>query len=172
MVGWTPNLSWIQDDLAVGGSFPMDRAAALASDHGVGAVIDVRCEACDDAEVLSACGLRFLHLPTLDMAGVAQSMLDLGVGFAAETSREGRRLLVHCQHGIGRSATIALCILVDRGLPPLEALELAKSARTLVSPSEDQYRAWAQWIDRHGHGPSPTYDEFGVIAYRHLAQTV
>jgi hypothetical protein len=170
MAGWTPNFSWIQPDLAVGGSFPMERAPALALDHGIGAVVDVRCEACDDAEALRACGLRFLHLPTVDMAGVAQPMLDLGVRFAAEAAREGRRLLVHCEHGIGRSATIALCILVDRGLPPLDALELAKSARTLVSPSEEQYRGWIGWIERHGRGPAPTYEAFGVIAYRHLAR--
>ena len=42
---WTPNLSWIQPDLAVGGSFPVEASALLARHHGVQAVIDLREEA-------------------------------------------------------------------------------------------------------------------------------
>jgi hypothetical protein len=168
---WTPNLSWIAPDLAVGGSFPAGRAARLAAEHGVGAVIDVRAEDCDDPEELAACGLRFLHLPTEDMVGVSQPMLDRGVAFAADTRGEGLRLLIHCEHGIGRSALLALCVLVDRGLAPIEALSLAKDARALVSPSQSQYEAWAAWIPRHAPVRAvPTYSEFGMIAYRHLTQ--
>jgi protein-tyrosine phosphatase len=168
---WTPNFNWIQNDLAVGGSFPVEHAAKLACDHGVGAVVDLRSEACDDAEALAACGLRFLHLPTPDMTGVDQPMLDLGVAYAAQVAQEGRRLLIHCEHGIGRSATLALCVLVDRGLEPMAALRLAKDARALVSPSRSQHQAWVQWLGRRFPALSaPSYHEFGVVAYRHLAR--
>ena len=47
-------------------------------------------------------------------------MLDEGVAFARETAAAGSKLLVHCHHGIGRSALVALCVLVDRGHPPLD----------------------------------------------------
>jgi hypothetical protein len=168
---WGPNFSWVQPDLAVGGSFPTAAAERLASEHGVGAVIDVRAETCDDAEHLAACGLTFLHLPTLDMCGVSQPMLDAGVAFAQEVAGRGLKLLIHCEHGIGRSATVALCVLAARGLEPLDALRLAKAARALISPSEAQFRAWTRWLERHGRGPSPSYHAFGVIAYRHLSAT-
>jgi predicted protein tyrosine phosphatase len=170
MEDWSPNFSWIQPDLAVGGAFPIERGAHLAQVHGVGAIIDVRSETCDDPAVLEACGLRFLHLPTPDMQAVSQQRLDQGVAFAETAAADGLKLLVHCQHGIGRSALVALCILVSRGLPPLEALSLAKDARMAVSPSEAQYQAWATWLSRHG-ATAPSYHEFGMIAYRHLAQS-
>jgi hypothetical protein len=170
---WTPNLSWVQPDLAVGGSFPVEQAAALAREHGVQAVIDVRAESCDDPEALRACGMTFLHLPTQDMHGVSQPMLDRGVRFAEQMSRSGRRLLIHCEHGIGRSATVALCVLVDRGFAPLDALSAAKDARVLISPSQMQYQAWTDWIARNRPDAAPpSYHEFGVIAYRHLAAKV
>jgi protein-tyrosine phosphatase len=106
------------------------------------------------------------------MIGVNQPMLDLGVAFAAQTVQEGRRLLIHCEHGIGRSATLALCVLVDRGLQPMAALRLAKDARALVSPSQSQHQAWVQWLRRRFPASStPTYHEFGVVAYRHLARS-
>jgi predicted protein tyrosine phosphatase len=168
---WVPNLSWIQADLAVGGSFPVEQAACLGREHGVGAVVDLRSEACDDTEALGACGLRFLHLPTPDMTGVSQPMLDAAVGFAREAARDGVRILVHCEHGVGRSAMVALCVLVDRGLGPLEALSLTKSRRALISPSKSQYEAWASWLTRRGVANVPSYHEFGVIAYCHLIKT-
>jgi hypothetical protein len=167
---WTPTFSWIRPDLAVGGSFPIEQAPCLAADHGVGAVIDARSEACDDAVELQRCGLRLLHLPTQDMCAVSQPRLDQAVAFAECCVVSVQRLLVHCEHGIGRSALVALCILVSRGLTPLDALRLAKDARAAVSPSEAQYRAWAEWIGRRTSFEPPSYQDFGMIAYRHLRQ--
>jgi predicted protein tyrosine phosphatase len=169
MGAWRADLDGVTDDLAVGGCFPIGRAAALARRHGIGAVVDLRVEACDDAQELAACGLRFLHLPTEDLQGVSQPMLDEGVAFARAMTAEKRKLLIHCTHGIGRSATLALCVLADRGLEPLEALRLAKDARNKVSPSLAQYEAWAAWLRRRRPDADvPTYHEFGCIAYRHL----
>jgi hypothetical protein len=167
---WEPDFSWIAPDLAVGGSFPAGAAAILAREHAIGAVVDLRSEACDDQGELAECGLRFLHLPTVDMSGVSAPMLDAGVAFASGARRDGLRLLIHCEHGIGRSATLALCVLVDRGEAPLDALAQAKDGRGLVSPSRSQYEAWVDWISRNApHLTAPTFHEFGMIAYRHLA---
>jgi hypothetical protein len=166
---WQPEFDWVLASLAVGACFPPGVAARIASDHGVGAVIDVRIEDSDRPEELSACGLRFLHLPTEDACAVSQDMLDDGVAFARETAGEGRRLLIHCQHGIGRSALVALCVLVDRGRAPLDALALAKDAREKISPSKPQYEAWAEWIGRRApQHRVPSFEGFGGIAYRHL----
>ena len=171
MSGSETNFSWITDDLAVGGSFPAGDAAMLVADHQIRAIIDVRSEACDDVAELDACGIRFLHLPTQDMYGVSQPMLDAGVDFAASVANDGGKLLVHCTHGIGRSTTVALCILVARGMAPLDALSLAKDARDLVSPSEHQYGAWTSWIRRRApQAAIPSFHDFGLIAYRHLAR--
>lgn len=165
------NLSWVTPELAVGGALPEGGAAALAQEHGVGAVIDVRSETCDDRAEMAAAGLQFLHLPTEDLAAVTQGMLDRGVRFARDAAAHERRLLIHCEHGIGRSATVALCVLVDRGFRPLEALARAKNARALVSPSPAQYEAWAAWLRRNGPEDTiPKFDAFKAIAYRHLAQ--
>jgi hypothetical protein len=166
---WPPDFDWLLDWLAVGACFPPGTAARIARECGVGAVIDVRSEASDRPEELSACGLRFLHLPTEDTCAVSQAMLDEGVAFARDTAEADRKLLIHCQHGIGRAALVALCVLVDCGRAPLEALTLAKDARAKISPSECQYEAWAEWIGRRTpHHPVPTFAEFGMIAYRHL----
>lgn len=164
------DFDWVADDLAVGGAVHAGLARTLAREHGVGAVIDLRAEARARAAAFARCGVTFLHLPTPDMAGVTQPMLDDGVAFARAAAAGGRRVLVHCQQGIGRSATLALCVLAERGVGPLEALTQIKAARECVSPSPAQFEAWMRWLERRAPQMArPSFHEFGCIAYRHLA---
>jgi protein-tyrosine phosphatase len=162
-------VSWVTDQVAVGGYFPSERAAELASEHGIEAIVDLRAEDCDDAEALRRHGIDFLHLPTPDLEPASAEMLDRGVEFVRSHLARGNKVLIHCQHGIGRSALLALCVLVDGGLEPLDALKQAKDRRERVSPSQSQYEGWARWLAARGVAP-PDYHSFGCIAYRHLAR--
>jgi protein-tyrosine phosphatase len=95
-------------------------------------------------------------------------MIDEGVAFARSARLMARRLLVHCEHGIGRSAMLVLCILTDRGVEPMAALRLAKQRRARVSPSPAQYEGWAAWLRArasHGQAPPPSYAVFAKVAY-------
>jgi len=164
------DLSWITDTFAIGGSFAPNQTEALARDHRLAAVIDVRGEACDDETLLARYGIELLHLPTIDFEPISPRMLQRGVAFASAHLQAGRRVLVHCAHGIGRSALLGLCVLVECGHAPLDALSLAKSRRRRVSPSPAQYDAWAAWLaDRRSDDAGwsvPSFEEFKAIAYR------
>ena len=109
-----------------------------------------------------------LHLPTPDLEAAVVPVLDQGVAFVSGQLHRGGRVLIHCRHGIGRSPLLALCVLVDQGWEPLDALERAKARRELVSPSRAQYDGWAKWLAARGKS-APDYHTFGCIAYRHLA---
>ena len=172
---WQPNLTWITDHLAVGGRFPPERTEHMARVLGIGAVIDLRSEDCDDEVLLRKHGIAFLHLPTDDHGAVTPAMIADGIAFAGPYLDSGQRVLVHCEHGIGRSATLALCIMVERGFAPLEALMLAKDKRALVSPSPAQFACWTEWMKtlrrtRRMDWDLPSFDAFKAIAYRHLGQ--
>jgi protein-tyrosine phosphatase len=167
------DLSWITERLAIGGSFPPAQIPALARDHRVSAIVDLRGEACDDARLLAAHRIAFLHLPTADGEAVSPEGLGCGVAFVTAQLSAGRRVFVHCRYGIGRSALLALCVLVEHGHAPIDALALAKDRRGCVSPSPAQYEAWAAWLagqrrERPAGWSVPTFDEFKAIAYRHL----
>jgi protein-tyrosine phosphatase len=165
---WTPDFHWLTEKLALGGAFPMERAEQLANIHGIAAVVDLRAEACDDEAVLDAAGIELLHLPTPDLEPASYDHLERGVGFVRDRLARGDKVLIHCQHGIGRSALLALCVLVDAGWQPIGALEHAKNLRLVVSPSKSQYDGWATWLRARGTAV-PDYHSFGCIAYRHLA---
>ena len=169
------DLHFVAPGLAVGSRFPAEAAPILAREHGIARVVDVRVEERDDEQVLRACGIRLLHLPTEDTRAISLEKIRHGVRFVSEGLDRGERVLVHCQHGIGRSALLALCVLVDRGLPPLDAMEQAKSARRVVSPSPDQLQTFlafsAELKARRGFAWAvPTLREVGRIAWRHLLE--
>jgi protein-tyrosine phosphatase len=162
------NFTWITEELAIGGAFSEEHVEAIARDERIEAVVDLREEACDDAALLLRHGIAFLHLPTVDHGVVKPDDLARGIAFAS-----GRRALVHCQYGIGRSALLGLCVLVHRGHAPLDALTLAKDRRALVCPNPRQFEAWVTWLREHKQCISapwdvPTFDAFAAIAYRNL----
>jgi protein-tyrosine phosphatase len=166
---WVTDLDWLTEHLAVGAAFPSEGAAKLAADHGISAVVDLREEDRHDVDALRAAGIELLHLPTPDMEPARPAELDKGVAFVREHSGRGERVLIHCQHGIGRSALLALCVLVDAGREPLAAIEHAKDRRERISPSPSQFAGWCEWLRSRGHEP-PSMHDFGCIAYRHMAK--
>ena len=163
-----PNFHWLTDRLALGGAFAPEEAGDLAKQHGISAVVDLRAEDRDDEELLRAAGIELLHLPTPDLLAASHTHLEQGVAFVRERLARGEKVLIHCQHGIGRSALLALCVMVDLGFEPLDALRHAKDRREVVSLSRSQYDGWCAWLESRGIEP-PDYHSFGCIAYRHLA---
>jgi hypothetical protein len=167
------NLDWVTPELVVGGRFPMEAAAQLSQRLGIRYVVDVRVECCDDERVLREHGITLLHLPTEDLRAISQAMIRDGVAWVRERLERGAKVFIHCEHGIGRSALLALCVLVSRGLSPLEALTLAKRRRPKVSPSPEQLEAFMAFAEewRQAQGASwtvPVFDELAAIAYSHL----
>lgn len=167
------DLHFVTPELAVGASFPMEAAARLAREHGIGRVVDVRLEDRDDEQVLRGHGIRLLHLPTEDCCAISTRHLRHGVTFAVEGMERGERVLVHCQYGIGRSALLSLCVLVARGMPPLEAMARLKEARRVTSPSPEQLEAFIRFCREEARRsnatwPVPTLEGLGAIAWRHL----
>ena len=158
---------WLTEQLALGAAFPNEVAPQLGSTHGIAAIIDLRAEDCDDEESLRQAGIAFLHLPTPDLHPATSEHLEQGVAFVRARLDRGEKVLIHCQHGIGRSALLALCVLVDLGFEPLDALRHAKDRRESVSPSRLQYEGWRTWLEARGFA-APDYHSFGCIAYRHL----
>jgi protein-tyrosine phosphatase len=166
-------VDWVTEQLAVGGCFPTHAAAELARAHAVRCVVDVRLEDCDDAVALRRHGISFLHLPTADKCAIAPQPLRAGVTWVRRALDDGARVLVHCQHGIGRSALLALCVLVANDHPPLDAMTLLKDRRPVASPSPEQLQAFIDFMrDLRGESGRPrsipSFDALASIAYRHL----
>jgi hypothetical protein len=167
------DISWLLPDLAVSGRFRPEVAEHLACRLGIRRIVDLRAEDKDEIEILGRCQIALLHLPTPDMYPPSQERLWEGVQWVREGLSRGEKVLIHCEHGIGRSVLLACCVLVSLGHTPVGALEIAKRARWKASPSPEQLHALLRWsADWHLRNrvpcPPDTWDDLARVAYRNL----
>lgn len=145
----SPDFTWVADDLAIG-SRVMSDEWLLISDAGIGAIVDCRAEACDPSDLLASLGIAFLHLPTRDCGDFDATQVSEGVAWVEQRLAEGRRTLVHCQAGKGRSVLIGAAVLTRRGLSPDDALALIRERRPIVTPTPGQIARLREFAERAG----------------------
>src|SRR6266487_5528146 len=133
------NMSWITTHLAVGGRIHLGDIKALAA-AGVTHVVDTRSEYCDDAEALAKEHIELLHLPTADTRPLTIEQMLQGAQWVQERMKQGGRVLIHCEHGVGRSALLSSAVLVYEGMHAQDALQLVQQKRWQAAPNHRQVR--------------------------------
>jgi hypothetical protein len=131
------NLSWVTNHLAVGGRIRPEDIRALGL-LGVTHVIDTRSEYLDDKVALSNEHIELLHLPTPDAYPLSLEQLLQGAAWATEKINNSGRVLIHCEHGVGRSVLLTCAILVNNGMHASDALTLVKQKRWQAAPNHRQ----------------------------------
>lgn len=131
------NLSWVTEHLAVGGRIRPEDIRALGL-LGVTHIIDTRSEYADDKVALSNEQIELLYLPTPDTCPLSLEQMMQGAIWASEKINGGGRVLIHCEHGVGRSVLLTCAVLVYSGMPASAALTLVKEKRWQASPNQRQ----------------------------------
>jgi len=131
------NMSWVNEHLAVGGRIRPEDMHALSL-SGVTRVIDTRSEYQDDEEALRKEDITLLYLPTPDTYPLSVEQLAEGAKWANEQIKKGGRVLIHCEHGVGRSVLLTCATLVQDGMSGRDALALVQQKRWQAAPNERQ----------------------------------
>ena len=131
------NMSWVNDTLAVGGRVRPEDIHTLGL-SGVTHVIDTRSEYHDDEEALAKEHIQLLYLPTPDTYPLTVEQLTEGAKWANERIKESGRVLIHCEHGVGRSVLLACATLMYDGMSARDALALVQQKRWQAAPNERQ----------------------------------
>ncbi|MCC6002189.1 MAG: cyclin-dependent kinase inhibitor 3 family protein [Pararhodobacter sp.] len=99
--------------------------------------------------LLAAEGITWHRLPIPDFGlpdavGMARwAGLSPGLHQALDA---GQNVLIHCRAGLGRSGTMGALLLVERGLPPQQAIDTVRAAR----PGAIETAAQARWLHDRG----------------------
>lgn len=131
------NMSWVTDHLAVGGRIRTGDIKALAR-VGVTHVVDTRLEHCDDVQALAREHIELLHLPTPDTYPLTVEQMMEGASWAHKHIEQRDRVLIHCEHGVGRSVLLACGTLVYGGMSARDALQLVQEKRWQAAPNHRQ----------------------------------
>lgn len=148
------NMSWVTEHLAVGGRVHPRDIPDLAQ-AGVTHVIDTRSEYCDDAEAMSRVGIQLLYLPAPDTYPLTVDQLLDGARWARERMKQGGRVLIHCEHGVGRSVLLTCAVLVCSGMSAHEALLLVKQKRWQADPNGRQVSRLNEFAEAMQTRPAP-----------------
>jgi len=133
------NMSWVNEHLAVGGRVRSEDIKALGL-IGVKHVVDTRAEYCDDREALARENIELLYLPTPDTYPLSIEQLMQGAIWVNERLNKGECVLIHCEHGVGRSVLLTCAVLVARGMYASAALDLVKRKRWQAYPNSQQFK--------------------------------
>ena len=133
------NMSWITPHLAVGGRVLPADVPRLAR-TGITRVVDTRSEHKDDVGALAREGIELLYLPTPDTHPLSVAQLQEGSRWINQQIAAGERVLVHCEHGVGRSVLMAAAALVAGGMNAHTAIDLVQTKRWQAAPNHRQMR--------------------------------
>ena len=138
------NMSWVTADLAVGGRV-LPRDISRLAKSGVSAVVDTRSEHKDDEAALAANGIQLLYLPTPDTYPLTVEQLQQGTEWINDQISHGHRVLVHCEHGVGRSVLLTAAALVEQGMSAHDAITLVQRRRWQAAPNHRQMQRLQQF---------------------------
>lgn len=133
------DMSWVTSSLAVGGRVREEDIERLAH-AGITRVIDTRSEYKDDEAALKRESIQMLYLPTPDTQPLTVEDLRTGSEYALQQIRQGQKVLIHCEHGVGRSVLLTCAVLVRDGYSAETALRLVQTKRWQASPNHRQIK--------------------------------
>lgn len=138
-------LTWITKNIVVGRA-PMSYADLdYLKAQGVQGIVNLCGEFSDLHELEEQAGFDVFWLPVADETAPTQPELEKGLEWLDEAVYLGKKVLVHCRHGIGRTGTFITAYLLRRGFGLKRAGKLLKPTR--ANPSN-----FSQWwlLRRYG----------------------
>lgn len=115
----------------------VDVIVSLVEDAELPYLRDAEKSLCEEADI------EFISFPVRDktvpeaiapFAGVARDL--------AQRVASGKGVAIHCRAGIGRSTTLAACVLILLGIDGDIALDMIAAARGLEVPETEAQRQW------------------------------
>ena len=131
-------VQWITEYLALGHA-PMsyDELDSIRT-QGIHAIVNLCGEFCDLHKIESDQGFEVYYLPTSDDEAPTLQDLEKALDWLDEAIYLGKKVLVHCRQGIGRTGTFVTAYLLRKGFG-------MKLARKKVEKTRAGFTSFPQW---------------------------
>lgn len=132
------NLNWITSNLAVGAAPMSYEELDFLKAHGINAILNLCAEFCDLHQIEQGEGFEVYYLPVEDDSAPNMEGMEKALAWLDEAIYLGKKVLVHCRHGIGRTGTFVTAYLLRRGL----GLNLAEKKLKNTRATPSSYTQW------------------------------
>ncbi len=122
-------LTWVTKNLAVGHAPMSDAELDSLKEQGIDAIVNLCGEFSDLAEIEETAGFQVFWLPIPDETAPKMEEMEKGLEWLDEAIYLGKKVLVHCRHGIGRTGTFVTAYLLRRGFGLKKAGKMMKTTR-------------------------------------------
>jgi len=131
-------LSWVTDQLAVGHA-PMsyDELKSIR-EQGIDGIVNLCGEYCDLHQIEKGYGFEVYYLPVQDNEAPSLQENEKALQWLDEAVYLGKKILIHCTLGIGRTGTFLTSYLLRRGFSP-------KLARKKLAKTRAESTSFNQW---------------------------
>ncbi len=131
-------LTWVSDSIAVGYA-PMSYAELDSiKAGGIDAIVNLCAEFSDLHELEEASGFEVYYLPIWDEDIPSMKDMENALAWLDEAVYLGKKVLVHCRHGIGRTGTFITSYMIRKGI----SLKAASKKLKLSKANPSSYGQW------------------------------
>ncbi len=96
-------------------------------------------------------GFSVKHIPVRDFQPPTLEQVEDFVAFAKNARSEGKKLVVHCDAGMGRTGTLLACYLVSKGHSATDAIEEVRTKRPGSLETIEQEAVVLKYEGKSGH---------------------
>ena len=142
-------ISWLTESLGLGHAPLSHEEMESIRQQGIHAIVNLCGEFCNLHEIQREYDFEVYYLPTCDNEVPSMDELDKALDWLDEALYLGKRVLVHCRFGIGRTATFVMAYLLRKGYGLKVARKRVEETRA-VSSSFSQWRLLKKYHKQAG----------------------
>jgi len=146
------DLTWVTDQIAVGGGIWNERNMVEVVAAGITHVIDMQIEF-DDTKLAQPYGVKVLWNPTDDdFQPKSAEMFRRGVDFALDALEQPEaKVFIHCAAGVHRAPMMALAVLRALGWSLQNAVQRIEERRDVVDFADVYVRSVEAFMRSYGN---------------------
>ena len=140
---------WITTELAVGYAPRSHNDLAAIRAQGIAGIVNLCAECYDLCDSEKQAGFDVYFVPVPDEESPAIEELEKAVAWVEDNLQSGKKVLVHCRFGIGRTGTFVAAYLMSKGHSLKAAIRKMKHTPSLPT-SRNQWDLLERYTEKLG----------------------